>query len=88
MDGRLSLVVGAILEGKFGNLRETVSQCLETLTPKRDVYMVGHDFGAYLEANEVIDATYVDVQGESRLEMSRKCLGSIDPWIDLWFGGP
>ena len=83
MDGRLSLVVGAILEGKFGNLRETVSQCLETLTPKRDVYMVGHDFGAYLEANEAIDVTYVDAQGESRfLEMSQKCLGWIDPSID------
>ena len=44
-----------ILSGRFG---ATFHDLVNSLQPGNDGYMVGHDFGSYLEANEVVDSIF------------------------------
>ena len=59
MDVRLREVLDEILKGRFGNIEDSsFGTIVASLQPGSDRFMVGHDFGAYLETNEAIDALY------------------------------
>ncbi len=68
MDGRLQQVLEEIAKGRFGN-EVNFANLIESLQPGNDVYMVGHDFGSYLEVNEMIDAVFVNPE-----EWTTKCI--------------
>ena len=68
MDGRLQQVLEEIAKGRFGN-EVNFASLIESLQPGNDVYMVGHDFGSYLEVNEMIDAVFVNPE-----EWTTKCI--------------
>ncbi|QDZ23274.1 starch phosphorylase [Chloropicon primus] len=56
LDGRLAHVTQEIRSGRFGPT--SFDSLVDSLLPENDRYMVGHDFGSYLEALEVSDAAF------------------------------
>mmetsp|Transcript_7254 Transcript_7254/g.18584 ORF Transcript_7254/g.18584 Transcript_7254/m.18584 type:complete len:887 (+) Transcript_7254:87-2747(+) len=61
VDGRLSFALDSIRKGRFGWPDDGSFQViLDSLEPDKDRFMVGHDFGSYLEVNEAIDRLYFD----------------------------
>jgi len=74
MDSRLKLVLEEMAKGRFGarlSQDGPISQLIDTLKPGKDTYMVGHDFGAYLEANEVMDCVFRQEE-----QWTAKCIAS------------
>jgi starch phosphorylase len=75
IDGRLKLVLDEIAKGRFSQIPNkgdlSVSDLIQTLQPERDTFMIGHDFGSYLEANEVLDTIFLNQE-----EWTKKCIES------------
>ncbi len=62
MDERLQRVIRMISSGVFGDPED--SACLmDALDVDKDYYLIGHDFGSYLEALDRTDLAYADRRG-------------------------
>jgi starch phosphorylase len=56
-DPRMQQAVNAIASGDFGD-PSTFYGLLDALIPSRDYYLLGEDFGAYIDAHNIIDQTF------------------------------
>jgi len=59
MDPRLERVIDALRKGFFGEFPE-VNQLLDTFTQNNDYYLINVDWPQYLQAQELVDRTYLD----------------------------
>jgi len=59
MDPRLDRVIKLLREGFFGDFPE-VHQLLDTFTHNNDYYLITVDWPQYLQAQELVDKTFVD----------------------------
>ncbi len=59
IDARLQRAMGMIRAGVFGTPEDgAFNQLLDSIDPRRDVYLVAHDFPSYLRAISEADAAY------------------------------
>jgi len=59
LDPRLNKVITALKQGHFGEFPE-VHQLLDTFTNKNDYYLLTVDWSQYLQAQELVDKTFMD----------------------------
>ena len=77
MDGRLKLVLDEIAKGRFGSFGSQDDQggcmagLMQGLQPENDTFMIGHDFGSYLETNDALDAVFLNQH-----EWTKRCIES------------
>lgn len=57
MDPRFTAAVQTISEGKWGD-PETFAPIVNALSPACDYYLLSVDFPSYIEAQDLVDATY------------------------------
>ena len=61
-DERLARVIRMIRSGVFGDPADSAA-LMDALDPRRDYYLVGHDFPSYLEALDRADLAYANRRG-------------------------
>ena len=61
-DERLARVIRMIRSGVFGDPEDSAA-LMDQLDPRRDYYLIGHDFPSYLEALDRADLAYANARG-------------------------
>jgi len=67
-DPRLLEVAQTIRSGLFGNAQE-FEELVVSLTPSYDYYLLGEDFGSYLEAHKRIEKVFVDTKEWTKMSI-------------------